>query len=596
MSTEAPPPFSATGDSSPARSASRTIAILAKSACSSHRTAIQARITSDGFAILSERLEQWSRKDDADFVDDFLHDDTLSEQDAVRERSKWTDRLTEAPIFVMVLERHRAAEMWRQMCGPDQEEEEYGQGSNGETGLQKTKTGLRAEYGADALYASPPSAADRQIAICFPELATTQALSALQIEAQDTPKTVTAVDSNGAFLVREDDDIVYDDQGRAFDSHSGEPLELQQELVVAKDADTSKVIPADGQRVFKARPLPASHKQTATQPRLSRAAALRMGIALPEPPKRAASSISSDGNLGISGMPKADIVIPKSLAAPTIAPRMNRVAASRTNGSTAAASAPPVKERKPIDYSNTPGHKRASTGVKLASLATPSVAPRLNKVAAARVSAGMGSTAGASMAGRATPATGSTRTSPTSIRPARPSSVISGVSSHASSVSPNAIRKPVDFSNTPGHKRASMSSSSLKSLQAPTIAPRGNRTSLARGGVGQAEEQKGQALQSPVVQKVQRKVAVVPRPSGKESDTPGSSVRERKPVDYSNTPGHKRASQSVSSIASLGQPSIVPRSNAATQKRLSAGGADATVAPSGRMSFRGAAPPSSFRV
>jgi hypothetical protein len=50
--------------------------------------------------------------------------------------------------------------------------------------------------------------------------------------------------------------------------------------------------------------------------------------------------------------------------------------------------------------------------------------------------------------------------------------------------------------------------------------------------------------------------------------------RDRHPVDYSTTPGHKRSTSALGNrIASLAQPTIVPRLNTATQKRLSVGGA-----------------------
>ncbi|PWN36111.1 uncharacterized protein FA14DRAFT_160979 [Meira miltonrushii] len=606
---------SSTNQSSPSRTATRTLAILTHSACSEHRSAIQAEITSKGFAILSERKEQWSSQDDVDFLHEFLRDPLASPTSNDTQNRTWMKALTDHPIYVMVLERNRAAELWQEMCG-----------------TSKDNSGLRSQYGEDAVYAPSARLASRQIAICFPELATSEALAALQLDIEDPPNTIMATDSNGAFLVREDDDIVYDEKGQAFDAHNGEPLELQEELVISKEAlpSTSSddhTRPLEPQRVFKARPLPASHKQATSQPRLSRAAALRMGVALPEAPKKAVSNVSSGdmSNRGISGLPKANVAIPKSLQAPTIAPRMNRSAAARTNkgGSVSnnAQSAPSesgssVKERKPVDFSNTPGHKRVSTGgFKLASLAAPAVAPRLNKAAAARTGGHSGS---------------ASTQSPERIRVQRPASVSYGSETNKSD-SP-IVRKQIDFSNTPGHKRASMSTSTLKSLQAPSIVPRGNRASLARVGgnandasssperrsgtngkttitaadttgkenrsgrtsVTSTQTNKLPSGRLSVASTTTRDVRTI---SGRASVASTRDARERKPIDFSNTPGHKRASQSIS-IASLAQPTIAPRSNSAAQKRLSVGAAPskASTGTSGRMAIRNGAPPSSFRV
>lgn len=275
----------------------RTIAILAGVACKTHRLAIQTRITQNGFAILSERLEEWSLDSDEDFLSEFLREE--------EQRVAWMHRLTGAPIYVMVLERHRAVEMWQEMCGADLDEDE--EGGVDDDGLPIQRTGLRARYGAGALYASSVKGAPRQIAICFPDLASLQAMEALHAE-ENVPNRYAAVGSDGGFLVREDEDIVYDEEGKAFDAHNGEPLELQQELVASVQSSSSPAVP----RVFKARPMPSSTQKASIKPRLSKAAALRMGVALPEPPKRTLSNTSSnDAALGISGLPRVGVTLPK---------------------------------------------------------------------------------------------------------------------------------------------------------------------------------------------------------------------------------------------------------------------------------------------
>lgn len=215
--------------------------------------------------------------------------------------------------------------------------------------------------------------------------------------------------------------------------------------------------------------------------------------------------------------------------APSIAPRLNRVAAARTNATPSVTEVKSiVKEKKAVDYSNTPGHKRVSLSAaspRPASLAAPTVMPRLNKAATARLS-NYGEQE----------RDGHSSTAPSSIR------------TSSCSISPTAIRKPIDFSGTPGHKRVSLSTSTIKSLQAPTLAPRSNRASIGRTG--------GALVDGASIANISVK-------SDKE-------VKQKKIVDYSNTPGHKRASTGVS-ISSLAQPSIAPRINAAAMKRMSIG-------------------------
>ena len=233
--------------------------------------------------------------------------------------------------------------------------------------------------------------------------------------------------------------------------------------------------------------------------------------------------------------------------APSVAPRMNRVAAARTKTTSSPEQPNVVKERRPVDYSNTPGHKRQSmSSSRPASLAAPTVAPRLNKAAAARLADKSGGSRGEHSDASA------------SMRPERTRSNETVEPASSASRSPTAVRKPVDFSNTPGHKRASQSSSAIKSLQAPLLAPRSNRVSEAR----QPSSSPPKAVRNRTSSSVEQ--------GGKEN----SGGVERRAIDYSNTPGHKRASNSFS-IASLAQPVITPRSNASAAKRLSMGGVHA---------------------
>lgn len=527
----------------------RTIAILAGVACSTHQPAIQAQIKQGGFTILSERSELWSLETDQDFLQEFLRDE--------EKQTTWMRRLTGAKIHVMVLERHDAAEAWLRLCGPDLEGDEE---VLDEDGLPLARVGLRARYGTGVLYGSVEASAPRQLAICFPDLASVAALDKLHAETEML-QSFAAMSTSGSSVLPEDD----------HDNHGGQTLGSRLDPVVHQGGP-SAAGKAD-EYAFKARPMPSSTKQPTIKPRLSKAAALRMGVEVPEAPKRAMSTATpNEASLGISGVPRADVALPKvrshqrrtgasctnpllpcpwqSLQAPTIAPRLNRAASVRTKTDSSSEADTAVKTRKPIDFSNTPGHKRASlSSCRPASLAAPVVAPRLNKAASARLSSINGNEAD------------------------KGSHLGSSVSSAQSSSPPASVatRKAIDFSNTPGHKRMSLTTSSIKSLQAPTLAPRANLASQARTSVGAPT---GGIRADDVVNRRQS--------ISRANDDNGKENQARKPVDFSNTPGHKRPSSGFA-ISSLAQPTIVPRSNAAATKRLSMGG----VAPS---SFKGIPP------
>lgn len=276
----------------------RTIAILAGEACNTHRLAIQEHITQNGFTILSERVEQWSIKNDQDFLTEFLRDEA--------NMNLWMQRLTDAQIYVMVLEGQDVENGWLTLCGPDLDKEKEESSRLNEDGLPIVKSGLRARYGAATLYGSSVEGAPRQIAICFPDLASFEALDALHAEGEEAPNTIAAMGPDGRFLVRDELDIAYDERGQAFDVHTGEAIDLQPGSVKAV-AQTKST-----EGGFKARPSPSSTKKPTIQPRLSKAAALRMGVTLPDIPKREVTKASaSDENLGISGLPRANIALPK---------------------------------------------------------------------------------------------------------------------------------------------------------------------------------------------------------------------------------------------------------------------------------------------
>lgn len=512
----------------------------------------------------------------------------------------------------MVLERTRAIETWLELIGPgetDEEEEEddyafLGGDISTPGSTRSTKStsgnskGLRATYGKGSIYGSLTcQQAQRQIAVCAPELASEEALIDLHMSFSCEADESLPIQGTG-LLSYEEDESADQDQIQAVQREA--LRERDREAVSDEEADnsivrlnetrrassrTARIAEAtlhhsSERRVFRAKPAPASLATPAIQPRLTRAAALRMGVELPDARVRSTKPEISETALpvGISGLPKASVPLPKLLAEPTIKPRANRASLARAGGGAAPSAQPTYQRpRKEVDFSNTPGHRRNSTVCSVASLAQPTITPRHNRASLARLGAGAGAS------GPGSPLTRSL--SMVSIDSARSTATSTLTTDRSESRATGAReRKPVDFSNTPGHRR-DLGPTNLASLRPPTIAPRTNKAAMARGGVVNgsiAPSMTTSPSRSTTATAMSRSTSLpVSASSGRSSPVKAnrtilaerapSQMRERKPVDFSNTPGHKKT-QSFS-IASLAAPKIQPRLNNAASKRLSLGGA-----------------------
>ncbi|EST05049.2 hypothetical protein PSEUBRA_005857 [Kalmanozyma brasiliensis GHG001] len=398
---------------------------------------------------------------------------------------------------------------------------------------------LWESYGQDEIYFSPDQAtAEMQVQLLFPDGESYNALTPLSTSS-DLPRAaslfeaplMTANASNSS-----QGESVFSQASASTAATSISPHTRPQSRASLVNP-TPKANPGSG--IFKARAIPSAvTSKPSIEPRLSKAAALRMGVQLPasqnSPARSRVASTSKDAsNVGISGVTKRAAPPPVSLKAPSIAPRLNKVALARQGG--VASEPAPVPRRSasvasyafpstsksastdsttaPVDFSTTPGHKRLSltTPRSIASIAPPAIAPRQNRASMSRLQTQQPAQSARSTA------------PPSSFRPAR----------------------PTDFTSTPGHKRASLSLS-IPSLAAPSVAPRPNRASLART-----------------------------RPTASSPDTATASgqktTQTRAAPDFSGTPGHKRASLNLS-LASLRAPAIAPRLNKAAGARIGLGG------------------------
>ncbi|GAA5890400.1 hypothetical protein JCM6882_008824 [Rhodosporidiobolus microsporus] len=253
---------------------------------------------------------------------------------------------------------------------------------------------------------------------------------------------------------------------------------------------------------FRARPAPASTARPALQPRLSKAAALRLGVSLPpSTPRRSSSEASSSVDAALPAVPRV-VPTPKSLAAPSIAPRMTKSASLRggQDGASTRATPRPTK-RQSISTAERAAMDRLARrhSVQVPSIAAaPAVEVRLSRAAMLRQ--GMQPPPTAPRLVR--------QSSATSAEDLRPASSASSATTGRTSVSAN-----------------------LKALREPTVVPRSTRASAMRAGGGSGSV----SLESPSMSRG--------RSLGTLEDLVAQqqgSLRAKQPVDFDGVPGHKR--------------------------------------------------------
>jgi hypothetical protein len=148
---------------------------------------------------------------------------------------------------------------------------------------------------------------------------------------------------------------------------------------------------SNGKPAFRARPVPATTANPHIIPRTTRSAALRAGQAVDKKPSAPRSPPTKEQLAktfaNVPGHKRAEVITVASTAAPTIAPRMTRAAALRLGIQ------PEVQPRRKSmsateaaksTFEGVPGHKRRES-IAVASVRAPTLAPRLNKSAALRV-------------------------------------------------------------------------------------------------------------------------------------------------------------------------------------------------------------------
>ncbi|SPO26382.1 uncharacterized protein UTRI_03971 [Ustilago trichophora] len=560
----------------------RLVVALLNRASTNHRLTILNKLvsnTSTPFELVAERSLRLSLPEDDGLLRSFLAHE-IETQGEAETLVRWALKFIATKNFFFVLQ---------PKTGSDAPTE-----SIHELFVSEYAPELWETYGEDEIYVSPDQAtAETQIELLFPECSTDTIeadadVLAHQLEPfsiSDVPQIVHAASSS--------------EGGSGFSQasilSSGSTAATSVPSIRSPSRASAQPTNITGGNAFKARAIPTTVKsKPSIEPRLSKAAALRMGVSLDSPARRTASPSKpvNSANVGISGVAKRPVQQLASLKAPSIAPRLNKAAVARQGGPvggeasalrrpasvagnnrpssvasssktfpscSAPSSGVTPRARKEVDFSNTPGHKRLSLVGSIASTAPPSIAPRQNRASMSRI---QGTTTVASSP-RAGPA-GTARPPPsafTSTAGRMRSSSLAGASQPAEDAKP---RKPIDFAQTPGHKRASLSLS-IPSLAAPSLAPRQNRASLARTRPSLSTASSSPAP-SPSPRTLTKPLPNVDDATGKEN-----RVQPRPPTDFATVPGHKRHSLSFT-LASLKQPSIQPRLNKAAGARIGAGG------------------------
>ncbi|KAF8627438.1 hypothetical protein AX17_006252 [Amanita inopinata Kibby_2008] len=323
----------------------RTVAIIKHHAIQ-HRFDIERRIQEASFEIIKERQMEFDTETDPDTLYELFGDDAES--------------FSEGPVWVYVLERRRAVEVWHTLMGPKDPEQ----------ARQEMPHSLRALYGISAQQDGVMGSPDA-------ELAEIQ-IASLFVSSPPFPTTELPDEHYPSFSSL--DEGYARSNGARSSSFNG----------YGSSTTNSSKLNAAGKPVFRARPIPPSVFNPDFVPRTTRAAALRAGYVVEKtedgprvPPTKEQQTQTF---LNVPGHKRAETIAVASTAAPTIAPRMTRAASLRIG-----LVPPPAPIRrsvtegeKPIKtFEGVPGHKRRET-ISVASTKAPTVPPRLNKSAALR--------------------------------------------------------------------------------------------------------------------------------------------------------------------------------------------------------------------
>ncbi|EJC98149.1 uncharacterized protein FOMMEDRAFT_143582 [Fomitiporia mediterranea MF3/22] len=476
----------------------RTVAII-KNHALKHRMDIEERIQKADFEIVKERQMEFDQNSDQEFLRELFGIDTPS--------------LFEGPVWVYVLERRRAVEVFKALMG---EEDPV-------RAREASPNSLRALFGEEdpaqnAVAGSPDAeTAEVQIQCLFqssPPFSTQdpdelEGVNNIQHELGSGPATENGTTASDDWQTREHMLSPTSSQISQSANLSGSNGIRRPTLTSSVSGASSGRGSLDGKVPFRARPLPKTHDAPDIAPRTTRAAALRAGEVLStsryDRPRVAPTKEElKQAFMDVPGHKRSTTIQVASTAPPVIAPRMTKAAALRLGGGKAA---PPLSSSQKLRSSNAntfegvPGHKRRET-IQVASVQAPTVSPRLNKSAELRAKKDSAPPTSFMFKGPSTPkAPGSlSRTnSQTTLTNSRPGSALSRSSSslanrsqastaggrNYASLGRSTSQKPSAGSAVANGKNENKEESPVRSPppRPPSIEPRTNRSALLRAKV-----------------------------------------------------------------------------------------------------------------
>lgn len=282
------------------------------------------------------------------------------------------------PVWVYVLERRRAVEVWNTLMGD----------RDPAVARKNTPSSLRALYGRsleqNGLMGSPDAqTAEVQIASLFASspVYPTHDLPEEELSSPSLGEAQFPAGSLASSILSSLQRTTSGDSARS--THTGPST-------TGRRSSSLGLVNGNGKPAFRARPLPATTAVPDIAPRTTKAAALRAGIILggaPKGPKVAPTKEQQKQTfMDVPGHKRSSTIAVASTAAPAIAPRMTKAAALRQGIK------PPPKMTRQVSstssnnsetFDGVPGHKRRET-ISVMSTRPPSVGPRLNRSAALR--------------------------------------------------------------------------------------------------------------------------------------------------------------------------------------------------------------------
>ncbi|KAG5648423.1 hypothetical protein DXG03_004997 [Asterophora parasitica] len=476
----------------------RTVAII-KTHALAHRFDIEPRIQEASFEIVKERQMEFDTETDPDTLYELFGEDAAS--------------FSEGPVWVYVLERRRAVEVWNTLMGD----------CDPNIARRDAPNSLRALYGKSLHQNAIMGSSDIQTA-----------------EIQIASLFASSPPFPSSELPEEDDDSRY---------ASSVLAELHQRTGATDASRSSGTNPStvggsgstpSGKPAFRARPVPATNVTPDIVPRMSRAAALRAGLEVEKKESGPRGPLSKEQLAktfeNVPGHKRRESIAVASTAAPVIAPRMTRAASLRLGikpAETPRRRTVSSEDAARQTFEGVPGHKRRESFV-VASVKAPAVAPRLNKSAALRQQKEQGPPSSFMFRGATTPKlpglartasqsslTSSNLTPPIAPAPVprpnghtqpQPSATPSrhGIkrSSSVSGTRPS-LAPPATSTNDETDERAAAKArprpSSVASISnAPSIAPRTNRSAALRAAKLEAEQAAAAATAATALRKNSR--------------------------------------------------------------------------------------------